>query len=338
MLEEAISGLKRVAESFGNDRNSNRVMMVALEDLGDVFLTMGPDADARLDMDHREFAQRQYERAKQIAEQLLAEAADDPGAQYDMYVALGRLSRVRASMGDHQQAAEIGAEAVNIIAQLAKHDPERYLGAYFTSAFTLSGGYFLVADLEKAIQWTETGLQIAEQAAARQLQLAEPIAKELVNELKRRREVFGLLPSVYEDEQIALQQPAGIKHRLLIDRAKYLLDRGDHVQAASTLQTLLRTSEMSARDYYGAACRYARCADVIRGDGSVDDLDDESSALYDSHCQLAVELVREAYQAGYFDSIWMGLALLHSDPDLDPIRERADFRAFIQEMQQAAKE
>ena len=161
MLEEAISGLKRVAESFGNDRNSNRVMMVALEDLGDVFLTMGPDADARLDMDHREFAQRQYERAKQIAEQLLAESPDDPGAQYDMYVALGRLSRVRASMGHHQQAAAIGAEAVNIIAQLAKHDPERYLGSYFMSAFTLSGGYFLVSDLEKAIHWTETGMQIA---------------------------------------------------------------------------------------------------------------------------------------------------------------------------------
>ena len=82
------------------------------------------------------------------------------------------------------------------------------------------------------------------------MELAEPIAEELVDELKRRRVVFGLLPSVYEDEQIALQQPADIKHRLLIDRAKYFLDRGDHVQAASTLQTLLRTSDMSARDYH----------------------------------------------------------------------------------------
>ncbi|MEM8680745.1 MAG: serine/threonine-protein kinase, partial [Planctomycetota bacterium] len=99
MLNGAIQGLKRMAEEFEDDWDSSRVMMIAMEDLGELFLTMGPSADEALEMDHREFAMQQFLRAKEIADRHMGIWPEDEMTQFDLAFVHSRLSMVQASLG-----------------------------------------------------------------------------------------------------------------------------------------------------------------------------------------------------------------------------------------------
>ena len=338
MLNHAISGLKRMAEEFEDDWTSGRVMMIALEDLGDVFLELGPNADEALEMDHREFAKQQFLRAKQIADRHIDEWADDSGVMYDSAMVSSRLATVEASLGNAKVATSHAIVCVKLLGELAKRDAKRYAGAEFNHCFMLSGMCFHAQDLEQALYWTKQAISIAEDVKRRDVELVEPIYEPMVDELKTREQVFSLLPQVCEDESVAMQQPAVIKHRLLIDRAKHFIVAGDHLEAARTMDMVMSFKDLSPGDCYNSVCRFAACASLLLGERAPMDLDAKEAARYEEFCQKSVELLYRARKAGYFSEGYAPLSLLNSDRDLDPLRERADFQDFVADTRKLAEE
>ena len=330
MLEGAIDGLKRMADALEDDWASNRVMMIAFEDMGDIFFGLGPDADKQLEVDHRELAKQQFLRALAIADEHLRQYPDGEFVLFDSYFVRGRLAMADGALGNIPGARKYRSEANEFIETLAARNYEQYAGELFVHYFAASGLGFLAGDLEAATEWAQKGIALAEEVAAKSAQLKEPIQPDLLDELKLRRDVFALLPRVYMDETVALRQPPRVRNRLLIDRAKHFIQQHDVHEAVRSLESLLDTEQLFPQDYYGAACRYAQCATIVlnrleSSDPTVDQTE------FDDYCVQAMELLRQAKATGYFTAPSQALSQLNRDPDLDPLRDLADFEALLAE-------
>ena len=329
MLELAISGLKQVAENLNQRTDSDETLMSAFMHLGDVFYNLGSSADDP-DADHRQFAEEQYRQAMNIAEIRLSDVPNDVERKYDVYATLSRMGMVQASLGRDALALQTKARAAGIMATLAEVDAQQYLGGYWRSCFTLSGQYFLAGDLENAAIWADKGNRLAEEAFQRKLDLSEPIPDELHQELLLRGEVFPLLPSVYENIELAFDQRPAVTHRLLLDRAKFYLVQGNHREVATTMQRLLDLDNLSMVTLYSGACRYTGCAELVRNERPVFELSPEERDLHEDYCLTAVDLLHQSIAAGAAGDLWW--PMFSSDPDLDPLRDREDFREVLSQV------
>jgi serine/threonine protein kinase len=331
MLEMAITGLQKVAGNMNQRTDSNRSLMIALEDLGDIFHSLGPAADTDK-MDHREFAEEQYQKALAIARKRWNEEPENHLRQYDLSAALIRLSWICQTNGRLAEAIEFSQKAAAIQESLAELDPNRYLGAFWSQCFGLSGMCFVHGDVNNALAWTRKAKQIGETVRQRGLDLKEPIPPHLAEEIEIRTIVFPMISSVHDDMELAFGQPQKVMERLLIDRAKFFIEENDIREAARTLSRLIEQENLTPSAYYGLACRYADCAALIQGNDSVEALAAEAQAEHESYCRSAVKMLRQAEQAGYFDDVWLAIAKINRDGDLDPLRHRPDFQQFLTEL------
>jgi hypothetical protein len=126
--------------------------------------------------------------------------------------------------------------------------------------------------------------------------------------------------------------PAGTANLRVANR------RADHHDLASALVGLERHAEAvrAARDYarefpddpvvaYNAACFMARCVPLADRDPKLSAEGRQKTA--DEYARLAVQQLRAASQAGYRD-----VKHMKQDPDLDPLRDRQDFRDLLAEL------
>ncbi len=102
MLQRVIEGLKQVARNLETAAGTDHSLVRAHLDLGDVFLQAGTiDATSAT-----EEAQRQFERAAELAERRRAESADDDRSKHDLAAAYRRLGDVGMQRGNPTSAAE----------------------------------------------------------------------------------------------------------------------------------------------------------------------------------------------------------------------------------------
>jgi tetratricopeptide (TPR) repeat protein len=110
---------------------------------------------------------------------------------------------------------------------------------------------------------------------------------------------------------------------LALSETRLLL--GDHRQARNAAATILYDPYGVAADYYRIACLFARSAALAKKDTKLTDTLREG--LVSSYGYDAVAALREARKTGFQD-----VARLESDPDLNPLRSRDDFKSLLAEL------
>jgi tetratricopeptide (TPR) repeat protein len=100
---------------------------------------------------------------------------------------------------------------------------------------------------------------------------------------------------------------------------------GEHQQAARIADQVRQTAEEDSHLLYNAATGYAVCAQAVAtSEASAEHDEREAAKLHETYGQLAVETLQAAIDHGY-----QVTAELELDPDLDGIRDRADFQALL---------
>jgi tetratricopeptide (TPR) repeat protein len=114
----------------------------------------------------------------------------------------------------------------------------------------------------------------------------------------------------------------------LLAQAPTLAALGDHATAASRSDEIARLGFDPAIDLYDAACALALCVPYAARDEKLSEAG--RTALVEDYAARAVRRLREAAANGYRDA-----ANVLKDTDLDPIRGRADFAAFLGDLAEA---
>src|SRR5262249_25126715 len=108
--------------------------------------------------------------------------------------------------------------------------------------------------------------------------------------------------------------PVPERPRLRTSRPKSRLQSGQVVQAVAELAELTQSTNWNAVQWYVFACLYS----VASG---------KTADKKQEYADRAMELLRQAVQAGCKDAAYMA-----KDTDLDPLREREDFKKLLAEL------
>jgi serine/threonine protein kinase len=117
-------------------------------------------------------------------------------------------------------------------------------------------------------------------------------------------------------------------------RPSPLTHLGEHVQAATEMETLLTEGKVQPGNLYEFAYVYSRCSSLAAKDTRLSPT--ERERLADRYGRRAVELLRQAQAAGYFRDA-NRLARLKENKDLDAVRGREDFKKLLAELEAKQK-
>jgi tetratricopeptide (TPR) repeat protein len=120
--------------------------------------------------------------------------------------------------------------------------------------------------------------------------------------------------------------PPAQREPYILQRCFLRIRAGQFEQAAAEVDGLAARSEVAGATLYNCACVHALIAGAA--DSSSRRLDDRGSTLARSHSTAALALLVRARRAGFLQGT-AGYELLDDDHDLDVLRSRADFQAFV---------
>jgi serine/threonine protein kinase len=130
------------------------------------------------------------------------------------------------------------------------------------------------------------------------------------------RQLHQYAEAVQDLDRAIELSPKTDQMRFRLARATSRLQLGDVPKAIAEVVQL--TKEVGdAHQWYSIACFYAIAAGELAGNGQ-------------EYADRAMELLQKAVQAGFRD-----LDLMAKDADLDPIREREDFKKLLKELQES---
>jgi serine/threonine-protein kinase len=196
--------------------------------------------------------------------------------------------------------------------------------------------------------------QAAEESCRAALALCERLAQEhsavpdnrnalagaMVNlaQLLRDRQDLGgarrVLEQAQDHHQAALRaNPNNPTYRLFYRNNRWVLadtlvGLGDHAAAAEAAAQWAQAAVDPAGDEYNAACFLARCVPLAEKDATLPEA--RRQELAHSYADRAVDTLRQAVKNGFKDA-----AHLKKDPDLDPLRQRADFQQLLQDLEKS---
>jgi serine/threonine-protein kinase len=114
-------------------------------------------------------------------------------------------------------------------------------------------------------------------------------------------------------------------------RAITLAHAGEHAKATAEVAVLAARPSLPAGDLYALARIQARSAAFVREDDQLSE--QERQKLAEEYAAQAVKLLRRLQVAGYFNAP-SRLAQLRQDPELTPLRSRADFQGLMKELEE----
>jgi hypothetical protein len=104
---------------------------------------------------------------------------------------------------------------------------------------------------------------------------------------------------------------------------------GDHLQATAEIETLLQEGSVQGLNLYTFAYAYALSSSAAANDARLPP--SERTKLADKYGQRSVEMLSKARATGYFQNPGR-LARMKEDDDLDAIRDRADFKKLLADL------
>jgi hypothetical protein len=93
---------------------------------------------------------------------------------------------------------------------------------------------------------------------------------------------------------------------------------GDHPEAARIAGELIASPPRESNIYFQAACGFALSAGAVK---------DKDHALAKRYTAAAIDCLKKGMQDG-----WSDIVSLETDPDLEPIRQAAEFKKLVGEL------
>jgi tetratricopeptide (TPR) repeat protein/tRNA A-37 threonylcarbamoyl transferase component Bud32 len=291
-------------------------------------------------------AQKRYREARTAKQEAVAqfeslcrEAPNVPGLQEQQAKAQTNLAATLEELGQANEAADLRRRAVDTFEKLAAGFPansdfRENIGLFYSvvgAAEYQHGRYGSALEwFTRATTYLEPIFHDGPHTALLRTKLAEAHAGSggSLFGLKRYAEAIAELDRAQALDADKARMQVDTLRRLaivLIQQemvpALSLARAGDHVKATALAMTFAKGPNAHPEMDYNAACVFAICV------GKVKDRDSVAAAGYATQ---ALELLRHAQAGGLFkDAKRMGQ--LEKDHDLDPLRERAEFKKVIEE-------
>jgi serine/threonine protein kinase/tetratricopeptide (TPR) repeat protein len=112
--------------------------------------------------------------------------------------------------------------------------------------------------------------------------------------------------------------------------AQLLLELGEHAAAADAAAQVAQAAFDPANDIYIAAAFLSRCVPLAEQDPQLSET--QRKQVAQTYADRALATLRQAVQNGYKD-----VPHLKKDQDLDPLRDREDFKKLLAELEEKAK-
>jgi tetratricopeptide (TPR) repeat protein len=291
----------------------------------------------------RKEAEQDYEEAVSIYKQLAAEFPLRP--EFRQALAKSHTSRgqLRSAAGRREEAEKDYDQAVSIQKQLAAEFPTRHQFRDELVASHMSRGMLRsrMDQRKEAEQDYDQALSIQKQALAdfpKQPDRLNDMAATCVNlaSIHRRHGDWAaakrLLMEGRPHHLAALK--ANPRHstyrlqyrnhlKLLITVHGALLEPADAVRTAETIRDLGWNPPVDACE---AACFLCRCIPIVANHDKLDDKQRKEAVQF--YGDAAMKMLREGVSKG-----WKDVAPMKKEPDLDPLRQREDFKKLIVELE-----
>jgi tetratricopeptide (TPR) repeat protein len=154
-----------------------------------------------------------------------------------------------------------------------------------------------------------------------------------VRQPAQARDYCGRAAGIYENLVRDHPDVPGYKDKLArarATRASAIGLLGDYGQAIAEVERAVSIAPGDGVTCYNAACCYTNSSVAARRDTKLPATERDRRA--ESYALRAMELLRQARHGGYFQAL-ARVTNIVQDPDLDPLHDREDFKAFLRELQ-----
>jgi len=286
-----------------------------------------------------EEARAAKEKALALCEGLCEESPHVPAYRELLAKTLNNLAYVLEELGDAAAATRLRRRSLDVFERLAAGYPinsdfRENLGI----SYTLTGNAeFRRGKYETALEWLTRAADYLEpivKAGPHSAGLQQYLAQAYSGRggslfgLGRYAEAIQAFDRALELDDGSLREETSRLRRFAILSlqqvsvpALRLARAGDHVKAAAAAAVLVKGPNAHPEMDYNAACVYAICAAKVKG---------QNSTAAEGYALQAVALLRQASARGFFKDPKM-LKQLQNDKDLDPLRDRPDFKQVLEE-------
>jgi tetratricopeptide (TPR) repeat protein len=246
---------------------------------------------------------------------------------------LSKLIELHAQRGSRGQAIDACRLLVKVGEKLAARPSATSDDAYRLGlAYAQTSFQFVRATKhEEALSWVEKSVHALERmspgneaqnrAVRAALSRALQMQAQALRQLKRSAEAIAVWDRVLLSASNASEQPL-----MKSLRALALADSGDHKAAATEVEELAARPALRGEVLYNLACVSSVCSAGARQDAQLTVAERENAG--DAYAVRAFALLERAQAAGFFRSA-ANVAHTASDPDLDALRNRPDFKKLL---------
>jgi len=250
--------------------------------------------------DRLQDAEKAYRQAVEVLEPLVMDISTVPEYRWELAFGLYNLGTALRDMHQHLESEKAFQRARSFYEQLVTDFPQR-------------------AEFQNELADTLHGLA--------ELSLAE----------SDLRQAQSLLESTLQHRKAAVRRNP--RHKNYLDSFRtdswQLADvharQGEHAQVARTVSECLQVGAGQGPVFYAATRLLARCVTLVKEDQRLSDA--QRKELAHSYADEAMAALRQAIQNGYEE-----VTKLKADTDLDPLRNRDDFKKLLQELETKAKQ
>jgi len=237
--------------------------------------------------------------ALSVQERLLRDFPDVPEYQENLAETHASLGNAHHSAGQDAQAEADCRRVLETYQKLARAHTDVPL-----YAAQVGSGYFR--------------LGVAEHAQGK-LDAAQASYDEAIKALER-----------FLERQPRSPQQRNFLRNARINRANVFATRGDHARAAQEAEAIAGKEELITLSLYNMACLYSRCAAAAAKDAKLPLAD--RTKLQEQYAGRAIEYLRQSVAKGVHN-----LTIIKTDPDLDALRGREDFKKLVEEAEKKIK-
>jgi serine/threonine protein kinase/tetratricopeptide (TPR) repeat protein len=313
-LENAAELQKELIGRFPAVRAYQQGLALTLDNLG---ILLG-------DSLQRDAAQAKFEEAIDLRRKLAEQYPAVPVYQDDLAKTHGHLGLLLLGLGKREQARIKLEKACELHKKVADQQPDRLdyrteLGGSYCNIGILFG---IQGQPAESIPWFDKAvetLSLVHRADPREVRSARYLRNSLGNRASAFDALKRPLDALHDWDRAIELSPPTERPNFRASRATSQVRAGKIADAVADVEVLTKESEWNAVQLYNFACVYAVAA------GKIADKKQE-------YADRAMELLRKAVQAGSKDAAHMA-----KDSDLDPLRDREDFKKLMAELEAATK-
>ena len=266
-----------------------------------------------------------YGQSLPLREKLVTDFPANPSYRSDLAATLNNLAMTLGKLGQRQEEGERLRQALAIREKLVADFPQQPSYAVEFGGSACNQGHRemgakrpkeALAQYDKAIAALEKALAInGQQPSARSF---------LSNALVGRAAALDLLQrwpeAVQAWDRVLATVPASLGMQYRLHKTMSLAQAGAHAQAFTEVEALATTRRWPGEVYLHLACVCGVAAQHAT----------HPSPLEERYAQRALELLRQAHKAGAFKDP-QRRQILQFGVDLNPLRDRPEFKQFLQE-------